>query len=169
MLHHILHSFETFDEPVHIIDCCSAAFCHSPAALVALFSSSVDSAASSLAKLGAGNRIAADSGIFPLLAGYGDQNPLEDNIQTLYYAPTYTPAVAEFAREQQVQYVLADSRLSQQVPPSQNYFPGDPTVVTKKIPLGDLTKFNNVRGIARIFDDGNIVIYNMQALGYVPQ
>lgn len=122
-----------------------------------------------LAKLGVGNRITADSGIFPLLVGYGDQNALEDQIQTLYDAPTYTPAVAEFAREQEVQYVLVDLRLSQELPPSQNYFPGDTTVITKTIPVGNLTKFNHIRGVSRVFDDGNISIYNMQALGYVPQ
>jgi hypothetical protein len=116
-----------------------------------------------LAKLGVGNRIAADSGIYPVLAGYGDQDPLQD-IQFLYYAPTYTVAVAQAASALDVQYVLVDSRLSQALPPSGNYFPGDPAVPTKTIPLGDLTKFNHVRGVARVFDDGNIVIYNLQSL-----
>jgi hypothetical protein len=120
-----------------------------------------------LAHLGVGNRFAADAGIYPVLAGYGDQDPLYD-IQYLYNSPTYTVAVAEQTSALDIQYVVADSRLSQSLPASGDYFPGDPAVATKTIPLGNLTKFNHVKGISRVFDDGNIVIYDLQSLGYVP-
>ena len=63
--------------------------------------------------------------------------------------------------QQQIQYVLADNRLSQSLPACGSYFPGQTTTDTQKLPLIDLTKFNSP-GIPRIFDDGNIVIYDLQ-------
>ena len=63
--------------------------------LVASFEASVDPeevaiANWSLAELGPGNRIAADNGIYPVLIGYGGQNPLQQ-ISWLYATPTWTP------------------------------------------------------------------------------
>jgi hypothetical protein len=141
--------------------------------LVASYESSVDPeevAASnwSLAQLGPGNRIAADNGIFYVLIGYGGQNSLmEDSF--LYATPTWTPGLAQQAEGLQVQYVETDTRLTQSLPPAGVYFPGDTTFATKTIPLANLTKYDHVNGIARVYDDGNIKFYDIVSLGYVPQ
>jgi hypothetical protein len=121
----------------------------------------------SLTALGPGNRFAADIGIYPALIGYGDQNPLQ-GVGYLYSTPAYTPAIARAARAQAVQYVLADRRLSQSPSASGTYFPGSSTTGNGPIPLTDLTKFNRVPGAARVFDDGNIVIYNLQGAQSAP-
>jgi hypothetical protein len=118
--------------------------------------------------LGSGNRIAADAGIYPVLLGYGDQDALQD-ISVLYDTPTWTAPISGAASGLNVQYVLTDNRLTQLLPLNGTYFPGDTTFVTKTLPLANLTKFNHITGVARVFDDGNINIYYLQSLGYVPQ
>jgi hypothetical protein len=118
--------------------------------------------------LGSGNRIAADAGIYPVLLGYGDQDALQ-NIGFLYETPTWVPAIALEATQNQVQYVLTDNRLTQLLPLNGFYFPGDTSYATAKIPAANLNKYNNINGVARVYDDGNINIYDLVSLGYVPQ
>lgn len=120
-----------------------------------------------LSALGPGNRFAADSGIYPALAGYGDQNALQD-VAYLFMSPKFTLAIARSAHAQDVQYVLVDQRLSESLPASGTYFPGDTLISTRPIPLANLTKFNNLPDVARLYDDGNIVIYNLQSSQYGP-
>jgi hypothetical protein len=122
-----------------------------------------------LTYLGPGNPIAADAGIYPLLLAYGDQDALQ-NISFLYATPDWVPAIAnEAAYVVGVHYVLTDTRLTQLLPLNGTYFPGDQTDVTKALPVANLDKFNHITGVSRVYDDGNIVIYNLQSLGYVPQ
>jgi len=127
-----------------------------------------------LTALGPGQRFAADIGIYPALIGYGDQNPLQ-NIGFLYLGPAYTPAIARAARAQAVQYVLVDLRLSQSLPASGAYFPGytkpvsgDTLTGNGPIPLPDLTKFNHVPGVSRVYDNGDIVIYDLEGAQVAP-
>jgi hypothetical protein len=140
---------------------------------VAAFESSVDPeevAISnwSLAQLGPGWRIASDQGIYPVLIGYGGQNPLQQ-ISWLYAVPTWSLALAQHASAQNVQYVETDTRLTKSLSPNGPYFPGDHLAPTKTIPLANLTKFNNIGSVARVYDDGTITIYDLVSLGYVPQ
>ncbi|HEY3877568.1 MAG TPA: DUF6541 family protein [Trebonia sp.] len=141
--------------------------------LVSSFESSVgpeEIAASnwSLKYLGPGKRIASDAGIYPVLIGYGDQNPLQV-ITELYSTPTWTPAVAQFAAGMNVQFVQTDTRLTTTLPAAGNYFPGDITFATHPIAPAAINKYNNITGVARVYDDGTIRFYDLQAQGYVPQ
>lgn len=122
-----------------------------------------------LPELGPGNRIAADAGIYPLFFGPGAQNPLQV-ISYLYNTPTWSASLANQANGQDVQYVETDTRLTKSIPPGGgDYFPGQTSSVTKAIPLANLTKFNHIQGVARVYDDGTIDIYDLVTLGYVPQ
>jgi hypothetical protein len=118
--------------------------------------------------LGSGNRIASDAGIYPVLIGYGDQNPLQV-ITYLYISPKWTDRLANEASGQEVWYVQTDTRLSTTLPAAGNYFPGDITFATKTIPIADLTKYNNIKGVSRVYDDGTITFYDLMSLGYVPK
>jgi hypothetical protein len=120
-----------------------------------------------LTALGPGHRFASDIGSYPLLIGYGDQNPLQGT-GYLYTARTFTPAIARQAKAQAVQYVLVDRRLSQSLPASGTYFPGSSTTGNQPIPIADLTKFTQVPGVARVYDNGDIVIYNLQGARSAP-
>jgi hypothetical protein len=118
--------------------------------------------------LGPGNRIAADAGIYPVLIGYGGQNPL-GQVDYLYSTGTWTPAVAAQAAAGAVQYVETDTRLTRSLPPAGSYFPNDATGATRTIAPAALTKYNNITGVARVFDDGTINFYDVMSQGYVPQ
>ena len=86
----------------------------------------------------------------------------------LYTSPAFTPAAAQQVQAQSIGYVLVDRRLSEMLPASGQYFPVDPNVgkYTRPLPLADLTKFNHVPGVARIYDSGNIVIYDLKGSAY---
>lgn len=122
-----------------------------------------------LAVLGPGNRFATDSGSYPVLGSYGDQNPVRD-IAYLYTSPAFSSSDAQRIRAQSVQYVLVDQRLSAALPASGQYFPVDRNAgrYTRPLPSADLAKFNHAPGVGRIYDSGNIVIYGLGGPGYAP-
>jgi hypothetical protein len=122
----------------------------------------------SLAQLGPGWRFASDQGIFPVLIGYGGQNSLQ-NVSWLYATPTWSMALAGQASGQNVQYVETDTRLTKTLSPNGVYFAGDHVAPTTPLPLVNLTKFNHINSVARVYDDGTITIYDLVSLGYVPQ
>ena len=141
--------------------------------LVAAFEASVDPEEVdisnwSLAELGPGWRIASDQGIYPVLIGYGGQDPLQQ-ISWLYATDKWTTALLGQASAQNVQYVETDTRLTKTLSPNGVYFPGDTTMPTKPLPLANLTKFNHIQGVARVYDDGTITFYDLVSLGYVPK
>ena len=115
-----------------------------------------------LATLGPGNRFATDTGSYSVLGTYGDQLPLP-KVAYLYTSSSFTPSDALQAQAQALRYIWVDQQLSQSLPASGKYFPVDPSVgkYTHPLPEADLNKFNRVRGITRIYDAGNIVIYEL--------
>jgi hypothetical protein len=122
----------------------------------------IDGATWSLAVLGPGNRFASDYGSYPVLGSYGDQNPIR-NVAYLYTTPVYGPSVAVTAQAQAIRYVWVDQRLSHSLPFAGQYFADDPEAGKYKHPLSaaDLDKFNKAQGVDRIYDSGNIVIYEL--------
>jgi hypothetical protein len=122
----------------------------------------------SLAQLGPGNVIASDSGIYPVLIGYGDQNP-QQQVTFLYSTPTWTLPVAQQAAALNMQYVETDTRLTKVLSLQGNYFPDQKNATAALLPLAYLTKYNHIEGVARVYDDGTINFYDLVSLGYVPQ
>jgi len=112
--------------------------------------------------------IAADQGIYPVLIGYGDQNP-QQVTTFLYSTPTWTLAVAQQASGLNMQYVETDTRLTKSLPPSGNDFLDQASGTTSPVPLVYLTKYNHIEGVARVYDDGTINFYDLVSFGYVPQ
>lgn len=115
-----------------------------------------------LQALGPGNRFATDFGSYPVLGSYGYQNPIR-NVAYVYTSPVFRPSDASRAQIQALRYVWVDRRLSQSLPAFGRYFPVDPNAgkYTHPLPYADLGKFNHIRGVARIYDSGNIVIYQL--------
>ncbi len=122
-----------------------------------------------LDQLGPGNRFASDLGNYAVLGSYGDQNPLRD-VAYLYTSPSYTRSDSLRARAQAIRYVLVDWRLARSLPADGKYFPVDPQAgkYTHPLPLSDLAKFRRIPGIARVYDSGNIVIYDLTGAGHAP-
>ena len=118
------------------------------------------------AQLGPGNRFATDEGDFAVLGSYGNQNPVS-NVAFLYTSPTLTGSDIQQAAQQQIRYIAVDRRLSEALPASGSYFPGNNSAqYTHPLPLADLTKFNHVPDVARIYDSGDIVIYHLGDVDY---
>lgn len=115
-----------------------------------------------LEALGRGNRFAADIGIATLLSTYGYQNSIR-GIGYLYTSPRLTSSVKRRAAAQALRYVLVDWRLSRSLPVSGSYFPGDANAnrYVHPLPLSDLGKFDRSRATARLYDSGDIVIYDL--------
>jgi hypothetical protein len=110
--------------------------------------------------LGPEHRFATDEGDFPVIGSYGDQNPvLQDSF--LYTTPVFNRSIAEQTEALAIAYVLVDRRLSEQLPASGSYFPDGAPPYSHPVPLADLTKFNHTRGVTRVYDSGNIVIYGL--------
>ena len=127
----------------------------------------VASANWALEQLGPHNRFATDEGDMPVLAGYGDQDTVDDD-GYLYTSLAVTPADVQRVQDQFIGYVLVDRRLSEMLPASGQYFTVDPNAgkYTRPLPLAGLTKFNHVPGVARVYDSGNIVIYDLWGSAY---
>jgi hypothetical protein len=115
-----------------------------------------------LAALGPNNRIAADFSNNAPLDSYGDQSPVLGDA-FLFLAPSYGPSVERQAQLLAIHYVFVDQRITEQLPASGSYFFDDPNANAYRhpIPLVDVQKFDHAQGVARIFDDGNIVIYDL--------
>lgn len=127
----------------------------------------IASAEWAVAMLGPDNRFATDEGDLPVLGSYGDQNPVRDD-GFLYTSPTFTPAAAMKVQEESIAYVLVDQRLSEMLPASGQYFPVDSNANNYTHPLSaaGLAKFNHVPGVSRIYDAGDIVIYDLNGSAY---
>jgi hypothetical protein len=113
-----------------------------------------------LTELGSGNRLAADFGNDPMIGTYGYQSPVLGDA-FLYDSPTYTAAVERQVYQLAVHYVLVDQRMAKQLPASGQYFALDTRTYTHPLPITDLTKFNHAAGVSRVFDSGDIVIYDL--------
>jgi hypothetical protein len=114
-----------------------------------------------LASLGPGRGFAADWGNYQVLGSYGDQD-MATGIGYLYTSPSLGWRDAWRALDHGVRYVVADRRLSQQVPEQGPYFPGGlPWASSHPLPAADLAKFAHTTGVDRRYDSGNIVIYDL--------
>lgn len=108
--------------------------------------------------LGPRQRIAADFTDYTLLGSYGDEAPVS-GVDQLYCSPSWTVDDTALARQEAVRYLLVDIRTSEYAAVTGGYFPDSSTICSSPIPTRDLTKFDTVPGINRIYDSGNIIIY----------
>ena len=138
------------------------------------FESGVDAANVSAAiwsqrALGTGNRVLGDFTAYTLWATLGDQDTVHgDNaLYDAYQAATLSPQMAKAFEQLDVRYVETDERLAQQAPVTGSYFPAPGTAVrTKPLPPAALTKFDDAVGVSRIYDNGDIHLYDLRGSRY---
>lgn len=108
-----------------------------------------------------GQRFAADDNNLTLMGPIG-QESVVPGTGPLYYG-TDIDAVRQFITGYAVQYVVVDLRTTRQLPANGEYFPDDPLANrhTRPIPVESLTKFDRVPGARRVFDGGDVVIYDV--------
>jgi hypothetical protein len=141
--------------------------------LVAGFERSVDAEAVAAsvwthASLGANQRFGADAGNAPLLASYGNQDVVR-NLGPVYTVSGPTSEVLSLVKSSAARYLLVDERLATMLPASGAYFPVDPNANRYRapLPISALDKFDDA-GASRLYDSGDIVIYDLQGSDYAP-
>ncbi|HEY9483400.1 MAG TPA: hypothetical protein VIR00_10595 [Micromonosporaceae bacterium] len=113
--------------------------------------------------LGPDNRIGADITGWTLVASYGRQNPVAE-VGPLFYSGGWDLADATLVAGENVEFLWVDARLSQQPPVSGSFFLADPRAGQNLTPLrkANLTKFDTVTFVRRVYDDGTIRIYDLR-------
>ncbi|MGE5141641.1 MAG: hypothetical protein ACM3JD_19420 [Rudaea sp.] len=125
-----------------------------------------------LSFLGPKNRIASDPSNMHFLLTYGNQWPFSGNaygIQSMMQATAIDQSVVSIIRSTGVRYILVDKR---QISADQLvgvYLdrpsdPADSALLSRKV----YGKWDGQAGVSRIYDSGNIVIYDVSALGGLP-
>ena len=126
-----------------------------------------------LQHLGPNNRISTDTTNNLLFSDYGDQRmvtiPVDRvDVAPVFYATALTSWQIAILQSAQVHYLVVDLRLSTALPEKGNYFGGEEAPdlnLTAPISRQALTKFDTVPQINRVFDSGDIVIYDVG--GYI--
>lgn len=115
--------------------------------------------------LGPANHVATDGFQILLMGSYGEQQvstTLSGGINALWllYAPQIEDDQLKQLKKGQIRYVVIDRRLKAKPALATSYYPD--AVMEKS-----LLKFDSVPTVSRIFDDGNIIIYDVGVLSGV--
>lgn len=132
----------------------------------------INAALWALEHLGPNNRFYGDSTNALLMNAYGEQRIVSLPVDGVDVSPVYYDAQLHsfeiwILRSAQVRYLVVDRRLSTGLPAKGYYFEGyqepDVNITTPMNPQA-LAKFNKVPQLNRIFDSGNITIYDTSEL-----
>jgi hypothetical protein len=112
--------------------------------------------------LGPGNRVGGDVTSVSLSSTYGRQDPVRE-VGPLYYANQWSLADDELVQRLHVNYLVVDRRLGAQLPQSDAYFENDPLAgrITQPLTPMQITKFDNLIDVDRLYDNGTVRIYRM--------
>lgn len=120
-------------------------------------------------------RVASDYVNGRLLVGLGNQYPLTGEargIRTLLNSPVMDAGMLEILRTNRLQYVLVDRRVGRGDPLVGLYFQlvsAIPGIQDRYVDPATHEKFDRARGVWRVYDSGDIIIYQVEALsGYSP-
>lgn len=120
--------------------------------------------------LGHNHRIALDFNNYALMGMYGMQYPVF-SVPEVYFSRRFGPREEMALRQAAIRYLLVDRRLTTGLPLRGAYFvPWEPNANRHTSPINPalLNKFNNVPGLHRLFDSGDIIIYDVRAVSHVP-
>jgi len=103
---------------------------------------------------------------------YGYQWNVMSSNEKIEVAPVFTslelgPAEERILQRTKTQYLVVDLRLSTALPRERAYFDaGEPNAghYTSPIDPAALAKFDKVQNVSRIFDSGDIIIYDVEAI-----
>jgi hypothetical protein len=122
--------------------------------------------------LGPYNRMAADRTNMCLMGTYGEQrlvtHPADGvSISGLFLSPDIDESELETIKKAKIRYLVEDQRLSTSLPLVGNYYETWERMVVPYSgppPSEVLAKYDKVPGVDRIFDSGDIAIYDVRAL-----
>ena len=120
-----------------------------------------------LDSLGKGNRIASDRINALLMGTYGEQHPVTGFekvlIAPLFFSTEFDSVGLSILRRGQIRFIVIDHRLSLALPKNGVYFDlTEQGAFNHIVPINPLAleKFDRVNELSRIFDSGDIVIYD---------
>jgi len=127
--------------------------------------------------LGPNNRVATDRINAILMGSFGNQrivSTIADKIDVspVFFAPRLEESEIAILDSAGVRYLVVDVRLAQALPLLGYYYEQSETGAYKHtVPLSlqALTKFNDIPQIDRVFDSGNIVMYDVGGLINAPE
>ncbi|MBE3558700.1 MAG: hypothetical protein IMW89_05660, partial [Ktedonobacteraceae bacterium] len=127
------------------------------------------------AHLGPDNPTATDRVNSLLMSTYGDQKMIisltGETVPDIFLSPTLDAGEIAALRQAHVRYLVVDRRLAKALPAVGFYFElGEPgsDQRTRPADLAALTKFNTIPQISRVFDSGDIIIYDIGGLTGAP-
>ena len=126
--------------------------------------------------LGLDNRMVADRTLTNVMGSYGGQRlitNLSDNVSVsgLFLKYNLNAEDCELVADQKIKYILIDKRITNALPILGFYFESWEQQIVKFPPpvnLAALEKFDEMRGISRFYDSGDIVIYDIGKLTCAP-
>ncbi len=119
------------------------------------------------AELPAGFGVASDANTESMLTSLGHlAGPA--GVAPLFLSRGYSAAARSVVLKDRIVFVAVDRRIAHQLPATGYYFTDDPRAgrYRSPIPVGDLTKFNHIAGVSRLYDDGTIVVYDLTGSRY---
>jgi hypothetical protein len=128
------------------------------------------------AYLGPGNRVAADRTNSLLMGSFGLQRSvthINDNVDVspLFFSLDFGKEARAILAQGDIRYIVVDHRLSTGLPRFGVYFEsGEVDSFQHKTPIASaaLAKFDQIDNVNRVFDSGDIVIYEIGALNDQP-
>lgn len=137
----------------------------------------IQAAVWSRSQLGSNNRVGTDRINQILMGTFGYQHivtSIEDDIDvsSVFFSARLGPDSLALLKKGQVRYLVVDLRMAQALPLNGFYFvEGEPDAYRRTTPvkLDALTKFNTIPHMNRVFDSGNIVIYDAGGLIGAPE
>jgi hypothetical protein len=127
-------------------------------------------------EVGPGNRVAMDRINGLLMGSYGGQTNVRysyegTGLAWVFFPTTFGPTEIALLQSGRVHYVVVDHRLTAQLPVVGIYYEmGEPDTYGHIVPMDPaaFAKFDGVPGIQRVYDSGDIVIYDVGALTNAP-
>ncbi len=116
------------------------------------------------------NRITTDFTDYGLLGAYGNQHSVY-GLSGSFVNPSLGDAEISALRYMQIDYILVDRRLSEDVPRQGYYFdPWEPTArkYAEPVSLENLMKFDAIPRVDRLFDSGNLILYDVGEITGAP-
>lgn len=124
--------------------------------------------------LGPGHIVASDRDNTLLMATFGEQRAqtagsADVPLSWVLLSPQFGSGVTAILRQDNIQYVVVDLRLSTAPPAIGTYFnSANLQPATTPINRVALTKFDGVQNVSRVFDSGDIIIYNVESITRQP-
>lgn len=116
-----------------------------------------------------GSHVAADRDNAGLLNDFGQVDPVSplngsDNPAPLFFDQQLTPSDVSLIRKDDIRYIVTDTRLTTGLPLFGAYIAPGETGRPTRLTAAELEKFNSIRGVYRIYDNGVIQVYDLSRL-----